>query len=183
MWSRLGRQLLWTALGASIILFYVTFLTARTYYNPSVTLIIIVLGAFIAVGGIVLSRLPRGDAGRVMSAPLLESVRGLFAPLLALALAVISADVFLTLYAVAHFGVSVEANRAVAALIRRGEVATWLGQQYTPTLLAGAVFGLARNVYARTILTFFVMGLLVYASTTVMHDAYVVYQLSWPGRV
>jgi hypothetical protein len=172
------RGVLLVGLGIALVLFYVTFVTARTYYNPSATLLIILLGAFISVGGLLNSM--KHDAGnRVFSTnPLISKVRRLFPALFLLTVAALSVDVIVTLYAVSSFGLGVETNKVVASLISRGDLLAWLGQQFAPALITGILFWLSRNIYVRSMAAFFMLGTLGYAAATVLNDALVVYDLS-----
>lgn len=172
------KGILLVGLGIVLVLFYTTFVTARTYYNPSATMLIIVLGAIISVGGLLASK-RRDHGGSVFfTSPLISKVRGSFPLLFLLTIVALSADVILTLYAVSNFGFEVEANQVVASLIRRGDLAAWLGQQFAPALIASILFAVFRNIYLRTMATFFTLGTLGYAVATVLNNALVVYKLS-----
>lgn len=172
------RGILIGFLGIVLVLFYTTFVTARTYYNPSATILIVVLGVFISIGGLLASR--RRDYGNSVffSNPLISKVRGGFPLLFSLTILALSADVILTLYAVSNFGFEVEANQVVASLIRRGDLGVWLGLQFAPALITSVLFALFRNIYLRTMATFFTLGTLGYAVATVLNNALVVYKLS-----
>lgn len=171
------RSILLVGLGIVLVLFYTTFVTARTYYNPSATILIVILGAFISVGGLLASR--RRDYGNsVFASPLISKVRARFPLLFSLTILALTADVILTLYAVSSFGLEVEANQVVASLIRRGDLASWLGQQFAPALITSVLFALFRNIYLRTMAAFFTLGTLGYAFATVLNDILVVYSLS-----
>lgn len=170
--------MLLVGLGLVLVLFYTTFVTAKTYYNPSATLLIIILGAFISIGGLIASRHHDGGGSVFFLNPLISKVRSGFPILFLLTILALSADVILTLYAVSSFGLQVEANQVVASLIRRGDLPAWLGQQFAPALITGILFALFRNIYLRTMVTFFTLGTLGYAVATVLNDVLVVYDLS-----
>ncbi len=172
------RGILLVGLGIVLVLFYTTFVTARTYYNPSATLLIIILGAFISIGGLLSSRQGRARGSAFFTNQLIARVRSIFAVLFLLTIAALSADVLLTLYAVSSFGFGVEANKVVASLIQRGDLLAWLGQQFAPALITGILFALSRNIYVRTMAAFFTIGTLGYAFATVLNDLFVVYSLS-----
>ncbi len=171
------RGVLLVGLGIALVLFYTTYVTARTYYNPSATLLIVILGAFISVGGLLASR-HRGGGGALFLHPLVSKMRGGFPILFLLTILALAADVVLTLYAVSNFGVEVEANQVVSSLIRKGDLPAWLGQQFAPALITGILFALFRNIYVRTMVAFFTLGTLGYAVATVLNDVLVIYDLS-----
>ena len=172
------RGILLAGLGIVIVLFYTTFVTARTYYNPSATILIVVLGAIISVAGLLATRRRDHASNAFFASPLVSKVRGNFPLLFSLTIVALSADVILTLYAVSNFGFEVEANQVVASLIRRGDLAAWLGQQFAPALITSMLFAIFRNIYLRTMATFFTLGTLGYAVATVLNNAFVVYNLS-----
>jgi hypothetical protein len=60
------RPVLYILLGIAVVVFYVTFVTARTYYNPVATTVIVLLGATIAVSGTILYRLPKSDGNLLL---------------------------------------------------------------------------------------------------------------------
>lgn len=170
--------MLLVGLGIVIVLFYTTFVTARTYYNESATILIVVLGAIISVGGLLASRYRGYGSSAFFASPLISKVRGGFPLLFSLTIVALTADVILTLYAVENFGLEVEANQVVASLIRRGDLAAWLGQQFGPALITCILFALFRNIFLRTMATFFTLGTLGYAVATVLNNALVVFNLS-----
>ncbi len=172
------RGFLLAGLGIVLVLFYTTFVTARTYYNPSATLLIIILGGFIAVGGLLAARYRNFGSSIFFLNPLMSKMRGVFPVLFLFTILALAADVILTLYAVSHFGFGVEANHVVASLIRNGDLPAWLGQQFAPALITGMLFGVFRNIYLRTMAAFFTLGTLGYAVATVVNDVLVVYSLS-----
>ncbi len=174
------RGMLLVGLGIGLVLFYTTFVTARTYYNPSATLLIIILGAFISVGGLLASKYRDRGSGALFLNPLVSKMRGGFPILFFVTILALAADVILTLYAVSSFGYEVEANQVVASLIRKGDLPAWLGQQFAPALITGILFALFRNIYLRTMAVFFTVGTLGYAVATVLNDVLVVYELSVP---
>jgi hypothetical protein len=71
----------------------------------------------------------------------------------------------------------VEANRVVVGLVSSGDFVAWIGQQFAPILIAGALFALFKNLYVRAILTFYTLGTIGYALATVLNDVAVVYSL------
>ncbi|MBI4258209.1 MAG: hypothetical protein HY619_04565 [Thaumarchaeota archaeon] len=171
------QRLLLVGLGAAIILFYTTFVTARTYYNPAATALIIFLGAFIAFSGYLSSRLSQSSDKSLLGKGLLAKVRNLFPIIFAATLLVVSADVIITLNAISTYGIGIESNRVVATLIQRGALFDWLGQQFTPVAIAAILFALIRNLHVRTTIAFYTVGTLGYATATVMNNLFVLYNL------
>jgi hypothetical protein len=164
-------------LGIVLILFYITFITARTYYNPAVTLLIMILGVFIAIAGVLSPRWLKDGSNNSLISSISRLVR-LFPTIFILAILTLSADVLLTTYAISIFGTSIEANRVVVGLIKEGAFIAWIGQQFTPILIAAFIFGLIKHIYVRMIITFFTIGTLGYALAVIINNTFVIFALS-----
>lgn len=177
MVPRVVQPLLWLGLAVSLVVFYTSFVTARTYYNPTATMLIIVLASVIVVTGTALTKLPperRLPAIRNRFVLRTLSAYTVFFMLAALA---IFGDVVSTLYAISTYGLSAESNGTVAGLLRTGQILSWLGQQFAPLFIAGAIFGLVKNIYVRSLMAFYTIGTFGYALATVLNNAAVIYRL------
>lgn len=172
------RPVLFTLLGVAIIFFYTTFVTARTYYNPVATAVIIVLGITVAVSGVVLSRLSKRDGTDLLQHRLLARTISLFRVFFVVAIVLLALDIGITSYAISSYGPGVEANVVVVSLVASGNLLAWVGQQFSPIIVAGALFFLSKNLYVRAVITFYTLGTLGYALATVLNDAVVVYTIS-----
>lgn len=172
------KPLLWAGLAVVLVVFYTSFVTARTYYNPEATLVIVILGAVIAVSGAVQSRLPRIGGRNPLQNGLITKAISLYRVFFALALIALAADVAITSYAISLFGTQVEANKVVVGLVGSGDFLAWVGQQFAPLLIVGGAFALTRNLYVRSLTTFYTLGTLGYAMATVLNNLVVVYGLT-----
>ncbi|MBI2183717.1 MAG: hypothetical protein HYU39_02030 [Thaumarchaeota archaeon] len=177
MTTLIPKRLIWVGLGLVIILFYTTFVTARTYYNPAATALILFLGGLIAFSGLISSRLPQLSDKSLLEKGPLAKARNLFPTIFAATMVAVSADVIITLNAISTYGPSVEANKVVATLIQQGALLDWLGQQFTPVLMAAILFALVQNLHIRTTITFYTVGTLGYAAATVVNNLLVLYTL------
>lgn len=153
-------------------------MTARTYYNPIGTILIVFLGSLIAVTGILSSKWRHIGKDSLLKGRLVTKMRRLFPYILASTLFTLSADASITLYAVSTYGTSIEANRVVAALIERGAVVEWLGQHFTPIFIVSLLFYLSRNAYIKIMATFYTLGTLGYGLITVANNLHILYTLS-----
>jgi len=115
---------------------------------------------------------------RFVRFPAMSRAVARFPLLLASALAVISADVATTLIGVWRFGLDVEANRIVMSLLRGGAALEWLGQYFSPTIISGLLFALINNAYVRVLITFFMLGTLIYTTWAVANNILVIVSLA-----
>ncbi|MDV3294182.1 MAG: hypothetical protein LYZ70_07915 [Nitrososphaerales archaeon] len=171
------RPVLYVLLAVAIVVFYITFVTARTYYNPVATAVIVLLGITIAVSGVTLSRLPKRDGSDLLQHRLVMKSVSLYRVFFLVALLLLSSDVAVTSYAIFVFGTGVEANVVVVGLVSSGNLLAWMGQQFAPILIAGGLFALFKHLYVRAILTFYTLGTVGYALATVLNDVVVLYAL------
>lgn len=173
----MARGALYVLLGVAIIVFYTTFVTARTYYNPVATGVIILLGATIAIGGVVLSRLPDRKGTDLLKHRFVAKSMSYYWLFFLAALLLLALDTSITFYAISDFGTTIEANRVVVGLLSSGNFFAWVGQQFAPVLIAGGLFVLFKNLYVRAILTFYTLGTIGYALATVLNDIAVIYSI------
>ena len=175
----------WIFLGLGIVVFYATYVTANTYYSPVGTLVIAVLGALIILLGVVESylsyRRPHRsvDTDRIPTMRVLNRIPRLFWRLLIITMALTVADMTLTTYAISTFGTFLEGNQAVAQLLAVGDFYTWMGQQFAPLVIAGALFGIIKRPNPRIALSFYVIGTAVYAAVIVVNNAVVLARLTF----
>lgn len=100
----------------------------------------------------------------------LERINRHFSFIFAVAVLSVTADVILTLLGLERFGPGIERNRAVAALIADGAIATWLGLQYAPLGIAGSAFLVSRRASIRVTISAYVLATLVYALLVVVNN-------------
>jgi len=171
------RPILYILLAAAIIVFYTTFITARTYYNPVATGVIVLLGVTVAVSGTVLSRMPRRDGTDLLGHRIVMKSISLYWVFFVIAAALLAMDVAVTSYAISVFGARVEANMVVVSLVSSGNLLAWVGQEFSPILATGVIFALFRSLYVRAVITFYTLGTMGYAVATVLNDVIVVLRL------
>ncbi|MFQ6011514.1 MAG: hypothetical protein ACE5KG_05015 [Nitrososphaerales archaeon] len=174
----------WASLGIGIVIFYLTYVTVNTYYSPTGSLVIVALGIFI-VGLAVLNYLPKfrkaypGIGKDHKLTGVVEKIQSRFWKILSLAIAIVTADIVITTYAVSRFGLSVEGNQVVVFLLSRGDHFSWFVLQLMPLVIAGALFSLIKGFTPRTGIAFYVLGTLAYGGLIVLNSIVVLLNLTF----
>jgi hypothetical protein len=172
----------WIALAFSIAIIYTSYVVAYTYYSPAGILVVTTLALLIAGLGIV-----EGLVGHRSSTEQIALARKFFSSLDPLsrhfplifgaAFIAVAADVILTLFGLANFGVMIERNRAVATLLANGGIVTWLGLQFAPLGVAGSAFLVFRKPSIRLSVASYVIATAVYAVYVVINNLLVLARL------